>query len=558
MPDSELALDHPPAGAGRVAAGLVVLWTALTVLTVLPVWTVDFLPSDDAPPHVDNANVLRKYGRGDLPFSRYYTIHSGVSSNGVAHAMLGQFLRFASPATAVKWTASVYLVLFPLSVLYAARGVSREGSAVAALAAPFGPHFLFVKGFYNFSLGMVVFFVLVGFYLRNRGRWNAVRAAGVAALGLLLYLCHPVTLVMGFVTVGVLALCDAVAGAGRRWPSWGALGRAAIPLVALAPAVLVQAAFFLRPRTDPTAAVGTARSPLGVLVKYLGTLAVLRSFADPVARAAVLLLLAGLVAIVGWALWRAWRGRRAERRDGLLAATGVAVLVYFAAPDVSSGGSFINARIALFPFLLAILWLAGQALPRAARRGAVALAVVCTAMLAFGHARAYRACDAYLRELCSVAPHVRPGSTLLPLAKTADALLRDVSAGVYALQHASGYVSAARDGVDLRNYEAALDYFPTRFRPEVDPTPYLFDDPVDIPGYLAATKGKASVDYVMLCPADQTLAPAVAAYLEANYVQTYRSPGGLVALYARRGLASESAARPPGGAGDLNVSAPGR
>jgi hypothetical protein len=282
---------------------------------------------------------------------------------------------------------------------------------------------------------------------------------------------------------------------------------------------------------------GMRYAPLVDRLKYLTMLDAVRAYATRPEWVAALVLAIAVVAAVAWGLVtaRPWRRRVPAGEAGLLLAAAASVVVYFAAPDASAGGSYITLRLSLFPYLLAILWLAGQEIGPAARGGLVAVAAACTVVVVFAQFRAQRAFEPLLRDFCSAAEHVRPGATLLPLVDDARAPLARASPRVRAFHNAAGYLAALRDLVDLRNYEASLGYFPVVYRPELDPTRYLGADPPDVASYLNATGGRAAVDYILVCPGGdgdrvlESLGPAV----RAAYRPAYHSPGGTVALYAR-------------------------
>jgi hypothetical protein len=516
----------------------------------VPAWSFDYLPSQDGPAHVGNANILLNAARPDLAPLRYYAINPRVPPNLLTHGLMAGLLSVAPPAVVVKLVASLYLVVFPLSVFYAARGArsssARRGALVAAaLAVPLATHLLFAKGFYNFCFGTAAFLVTVGFYLRQRGHRPTVRTAAVTAgLVAALYLCHPVALLMSGITVGALAAWSAAVRRVRRGAREGAPARilaarrraVLLPLLGLVPAAMLATLSLAR-----EAHAATFRySPFGVRVKYLATLNVLRSYGDAPERIAARLLAVTLVVAVTWALVIAWRRRTLGRQGGLLAAMAVSLLVYFAAPDATLGGSYVTLRLSLFPVLLILLWLARQPIGRPAGRAVVAVAACCTVLLAVSQWRVCRASAPLLRDFCSAAAYVKPGATLLPLiddarAPSAAATPAGKQPRVLLFHNAAGYLAAMRDAVDLRNYQASLGYFPTLYRPELDPTRYLAADPPDVAGYLNATGGRATVDYLLVCPADrgdavlESLAPAV----RAKYRPAYHSPAGAVALYAR-------------------------
>ena len=119
-----------------------------------------------------------------------------------------------------------------------------------------------------------------------------------------------------------------------------------------------------------------------------------------------------------------------------------------------SGGSLLNQRLSLYPWLALIPWLA----PRLGRVGRT-VAVGLLAVLAVGSViyiyRWYRALDPQLRTYLTATEHIRADSRVLPL------LFDRGPSGLYG--HLIGYAAAEKGLIDWNNYQAATTYFPTRF-----------------------------------------------------------------------------------------------
>jgi hypothetical protein len=82
----------------------------------------------------------------------------------------------------------------------------------------------------------------------------------------------------------------------------------------------------------------------------------------------------------------------------------------------------------------------------------------------------------YLEEYLSGAHLIERNTTLLPLSLAH--YVHPPSQPVLAYKvspflHAAGYIAAQRQAVDLLNYEATKDYFPTAFRPGLNPFQHI-------------------------------------------------------------------------------------
>ena len=83
---------------------------------------------------------------------------------------------------AEKALVAAYVVLLPLALRYALRGVDPRADWLAVVAVPFTPHYLFTYGFYNLCLGLGLGLLVVGLALRQRDGWTPRTTALLAGL----------------------------------------------------------------------------------------------------------------------------------------------------------------------------------------------------------------------------------------------------------------------------------------------------------------------------------------------------------------------------------------
>ncbi|MCU1691037.1 MAG: hypothetical protein JWM64_128 [Frankiales bacterium] len=429
----------------------------LLVLALLPrVVTVD------GPAHLAGGWVLAH--PHDAFLQTFYRIDLTPVPNLLASLLLAGLLRVLGPDGAEKALVASYVVLLPLALRYALRGVDRQAGWLAVVAVPFTPHYLFTYGFYNLCLGLALALLVVGLALRQRDGWSGRAVGGLAVLLLLTWSAHLLPFLVAGLLVAVL-VATRVRAAELPWGS--ALRRHLLPVALAALPVLVLTARFAL--SDAAARGPSERAPLGDLVRGLLGLGVPLVAYDArevwAARAVAVVLLALAAA--------ALRRREGGPERQALAVTGVLVTAWYLLSPERYGPDygFLNDRLSLFPPLLLLLWAAGPPPRPAVRRAAVV--TVLGAAVAVGVLRAPTEAryQREVTELLSVAGAVPTGSVMVKLQ-----LWRDPPGGgdvrnPYrdALRHELGRVAVLRSSVDAGHYEAVLDYFPTRFRPEADP-----------------------------------------------------------------------------------------
>jgi hypothetical protein len=518
------------------------------------VWAHEYPPTADGPAHVANAAILKDYNHPDAAaWRRFYALSDRADPNLAGHYLMAVLMHVVSPVTAEKILLSLYVVALPLAFAYALRAVRPDATWATFLVLPFTFSYVVNMGFYNFSLSLPGYFVIVGYWLRHRDHFDAVYGARLLVMMLALYCCHIVSLLLGWITIAVLAAWTiggdllAARKQDQRTPGvlWRAIRcRALIPLLASLPALALMVSFVKR-HHEPKI---VGRSKLELLASLLD-LDALVSFSDDhvaLTRWFTFVLIAAGALVVGL---RIARRRRLEWSDGLLAVAAVMGALYLKAGEQA----YLPARLSLFVFLPTILWLGVQIWPRWGARslqligGGTALAMVLLS------APYWAKLSDQIAEYLSVAGEIRPGSTLLslPQSRLGWSAGGDLNDRIHTFLYTSGYFVPARRIVDLRNYEAHMGYFPVDYRKELSPYVHmaqaapprprwhgseLWPPQIDLDGYERATG--ATVDGVLLWGKLDDIrreAPALMDMLESRYrLVTSSKPNQLAHVWERK------------------------
>jgi len=529
-----------------------VIFAILVLLHLLPIWTFEFIPSQDGPAHLNNANVIRTYNLPESDhFRQYYQLSPHPEPNWSGHLILAALTWLVPPLLAQKILLTIFVLLFPLLLRYALVGVNRDAGFLAVLGFPFIYSYPLHIGFYNFCIGLALFFLPLGYLLRHRERITPWRALVMAFMLIVVYFSHFVALLASGLAIGTLVCWDLGSEFLHRGWRGGALlfrRRALGPLVALLPPALLAAAFLERQGAKLVA--GSSIRDLAISAAGLASLVSFQPWEQICtwALSVLFFLVAGSLF-----LHRLVR-RELGRREGLLATALAFALVYLLAPAKLAGGAVINERLMLFPFLMLLLWFGTATWQGRARVGLQAAAVLIALGLSGMHARDYVRINDYLREYLTVAPHIEPRSTLLPLSFSQRGHTPEdepLTQRLAAFIHAAGYIAAQRNLVDLKNYEATTGHFPVIYRPELNPYLHIGVDyglesippRVNFIDYAERTGG--SVDYVLLWRVRERQrylrdTMSIFRQLEEGYELIHTSePRGFVQLWRRRDLPSE-------------------
>jgi hypothetical protein len=480
-----------------------------------------------------------------------------LTPNWVGHLVMAGLMYLIPALVAEKMLLSGYVILLPISICYVLRAIRPDGAFLTVLIFPFVFNALLHMGFYNFSYSLVMFFFVVGYWLKHSEGFTRRDLMILTILALVLYFCHIVSLVTAYMAIGLLTMwlmgCDLVHLMRNRQFNlralWAALrARVLVPLCALLPALILVAIFLLRHGT----AKGSA-PPAAQLWQGLYHLAWLISYDEREGWWATALVWLFIV-VLGYLLVSKIAHQRGNRWDGLLLVVAGYSVVYFTAPDAMSGGSGISLRMNLYLFLALMLWCRAQSYHSIVKQGIqIVVAGIALGLLGL-HAQKYAELNEYLEEYLSGMHLIEPNTTLLPLHFSPHGNAPDgrlLSSGVAPFIHASGHIAAQRGIVDLQNYEAMGSVFPVMFRPHLNPAVYIWygfqlqAPSIDFLSYPQRTGGR--VDYVLVWRTGedlqddptakfyQQLEPSISQQLEEGYELIYISPQrGFLQLYRRR------------------------
>ncbi len=535
----------------------------LILVHLIPVWALQYFPSQDGPVHIENANIILDYFHPEESILReYYVFNTHLEPTWLGHFVLASLLYLLPILTAEKIFLSGYIILLPLSIRSALRGIRPDSGFLAVLMFPFIFNYPLHMGFYSFSYSLPVFFFLVGYWIRRREQLTLPETVRLAFLSLLLYFCHIVSLVMAYVGIGLLTLWVVLFDLIQDKPErsfdfpvlWKTFGRRVVPLIfAFLPTVILAVAFLFR-RGVASPEIGIRRS-FHWLLRDLIQMESLVSFQKEESWCSIGL---GILfaALVFYLVASKIRWRRLYRWDGLLAVVLGYVLIYFFAPNAMSEGSFITDRLNLYPFFGLVLWLGVSSYPRSVKRGGMLVAIVITVASLGLHTLKYSELNHYLAEYLSGMRLIEPNRTLLPLAFDSRGHGPDgrvLSLKVRPFLHASGYIAAKRHVVEFTNYEAgAYRYFPVLFRSNLNPYDHIgmkdrsivWEPPqVDFLTYGKRTGGR--VDYVLVWGIQERqrsheATKSIDRQLKEGYDLIYTSPEtGLMQLYQRKNLGKD-------------------
>lgn len=176
------------------------------LLNLWPIIGTDFYTTLDGPAHLYNSQLINLLLSDENGFiSNYYQLNSVAVPNWSGHALMALMLAFLPAGVVEKMLAVILAVALP----YAFRSLLKEGVAVNGIGLsyfifPFTYSLTFLLGFYNFTIGLIVLFWGVKYWIINRKNIskNWVKWIGLIGITLILYFSHILPFLVFFLLIG--------------------------------------------------------------------------------------------------------------------------------------------------------------------------------------------------------------------------------------------------------------------------------------------------------------------------------------------------------------------
>jgi hypothetical protein len=208
--------------------GLPLLWSALVIVQLFPLFNNRVLPMLEAPRDLAIARVWHSAGSADWHISDYYTPQFRLWPGTLAYYLLHLFLYALPIEAAHKLLLAIYIIVFPLSVAVLARALGRSAwLGLLAFLLVFNRTFMF--GYSGALLGGALVFLTLAVLIDHleTGRHQVL----LALLSILTFLANLATF-----AVFLVAAAGLIALARRRLRS---------TLLALGPMLALSVAFAL-------------------------------------------------------------------------------------------------------------------------------------------------------------------------------------------------------------------------------------------------------------------------------------------------------------------------
>ena len=228
-----------------------VFFLSLVLISALPVWLVEYFPSQDGPIHLWILQIISSYPNPEAQILREF-----LEPNKFVEPNLGFYL-IAYPLSLVfgifvaeKIFLSLLALIFCYGVRYAISLINSKAMALSYLSIPMVFGYFTHMGFYNYMLGVALFLPIFSFsiFQYNRGSFRGYWKIGAA--GLLLVLSHLVPFAAFLFAFGLYILTYRAVEMVKTRQLWLSLRQLILEcgalFAALLPGILISVSFVVR------------------------------------------------------------------------------------------------------------------------------------------------------------------------------------------------------------------------------------------------------------------------------------------------------------------------
>ena len=511
------------------------LFYSVLLFNIIYLCFTRFYPSMDGAAHLYNSNILLELIKGDATLAEYYTFNNLPVPNWTSHFIILAFRFFLPAWLAEKLLLILYVSGMAISFRYLIKVLNPENISLSILIFPFIYSFLFHLGFYNFSLSFVLFFITLGYWLRNH---NSTKPVNLLVLFLLLSSAYFTNLLMfGFIglTIGFYILHfsykEYINNKDLRIAILFALNKLGFLLLVSLPGLIFSLMFFTHVQFFPSNQAYSAKELIKwindarpfIVYDYAGEEIITEQFFH------ILLILLAL-SFIPVNNSKVSVNKVSNSYNILLIPLILALFLLFLTPN-GSGAGMMSDRYCLMLYIFGLTFIIARPVRIKLNTIIIPALVILHMGLVFKHLNGtIRKLDKNASAIYAIEKHISKNSIVLPV-NFSDNWLEP---------HFSNYLGVNKSLIILENYEASVGWFPVKWNFEKMPN-ILLSDKESVSGMYWPSNPqslkKIQIDYVMLYGNQEKInSPEwqeLKDLLSASFKLEYNSPDQYVLLYKR-------------------------
>ncbi|HEX4458640.1 MAG TPA: hypothetical protein VIA18_11760, partial [Polyangia bacterium] len=171
------------------AGGLPLIWIALTIVALVPIWHQRLLPHLDTPNHLALVRAWHNYHDASYKIAEHYALRVRPVPYFLFYFTIDLLMYVVPIEVANKLFLSAYVVLYPLAILSLARALKRSPwLALGGFLLAFNQNWIY--GFSSFLMGTAFMFFSLAALFRLLDDGRARHAWALAVFCILCYFSH--------------------------------------------------------------------------------------------------------------------------------------------------------------------------------------------------------------------------------------------------------------------------------------------------------------------------------------------------------------------------------
>lgn len=474
------------------------IFLLVVLINCIPVLVSKYVVTMDGAAHLANATYIQALTVESNTFiSDYFSLNEVLVPNWLGHGLLVFFKWFFPGYLAEKAVLLTFLIGLPYSFRYLIKQLNPSGILMAYWILPFTYNLLFLLGFYNFSLGLVLLFWIIAYMHQslNLGlTWPRVLIISVALL--FVYFAH----IFVFGLTGILLAGTIIIHFLKQDLNWKLrfqhIIKTSLLLLLTSIPALILAFIYLQKGQGAGNDLYKSTKDLMYGLSNLQSL-IIYNFNEEIPYVKKFIYLIGVLGLTVL-IQKVIHRKNGESNtffnfeDWWFFACALILFCYFVLPDETHAAGFISIRLALLFFMLVLVAIAAQIKYKT-------ILLITLLPLLFLQGKRLLAFQEIIStnnhiaiELEQASEKMQENKTVLPLNYSSHWLYG----------HLSNYLAADKPVVVLENYEANLPYFPVIWNFKTMPT--LSIDTLSsgqlpcITWLSGSTKNNKSIDYIVL------------------------------------------------------------
>lgn len=455
------------------------VFLAVAIGNLVPLFAGEFFPTMDGAAHLYNSNLIYRLLAGNKDtLSSFFVFNPVPVPNWTGHVLLAIFNSFLPASIAEK----ILLVLYLLGLPYAFRGLVKvldSGNLLFSyLIFPFVYSFVFLLGFYNFSLALIFMLLILRYWIRNEGTLNVKMGIVLGLFFLLLYFSH----ILVFAVSGLLIVLHILLWFVNQWLSkpqalrdifLQASKRLGVVILSSAIPLFLSVNYFIAHPPSGDNQYISKSELFDWLITIRPVITYSMSYEGSITRILFLLFLLLILISVYPRIVKFIKGVRKPdihnhqwRKTGrsndsqfLLFSSLIILVLYFYLPDSDGFAGFVSVRLGLLFYLILALWLSTLKYKIMVSLASVAVVLFCHFYLVSYYYGKIGNLNKIAVNCNEASRFIPPNSLVLPLKYTEQ----------YMVGNFSNYLGIDKPLVLIKNYECGTGYFPIKWNKEKMP-----------------------------------------------------------------------------------------